>query len=193
LKQVLYLKTHNKTGKKYLGQTTRDPYTYKGSGTLWNKHLDKHGNDVTTQVLFESSDAKLFQKTALEYSKKFNVVNNREFLNLIDEDGGNLGGTANPNYKDGMLVGQHDNPEIRKRADKIRNAERHASNPKRGQARMKARYYLVERKIPDEQKAREWFDIWVDEIRKQPPSTKGNYKKKIPTWEDWKTSQHKSS
>lgn len=29
----LYLKTHNKTGMKYLGQTKQDPFEYRGSGT----------------------------------------------------------------------------------------------------------------------------------------------------------------
>ena len=186
MKQTLYLKTHNITGKKYLGQTTRDPYTYKGSGVQWNRHLDKHGNDVTTHVLFESSNPKLFQKTALEYSKKFNVAKSNEFLNLIDEDGGNLGGTANPNYKDGMLVGQYDNPEIRKRADKIRNAERHAEHKEGNRHRMLARYYL---KI-DESKAKEHFDAWQNYKRSMPQSTKGNYKRKFETWSVWKDSQN---
>ena len=186
MNQCLYLKTHNKTGKKYLGQTTRDPYTYKGSGVQWNRHLDKYGNDVTTQIIFESSDGKLFQDTALEYSKKFNVVKNNEFLNLIDEDGGNLGGTANPNYKDGMLVGQYDNLEIRKRADKIRNAERHAEHKEGNRHRMLARYYL---KI-DENKAKEHFDAWQNYKRSMPKSAKGNYKRKFETWNAWKDSQN---
>ena len=186
MKQTLYLKTHNVTGKKYLGQTTRDPYTYKGSGVQWNRHLDKHGNDVTTHVLFESSNPKLFQKTALEYSKKFNVVKSNKFLNLIDEDGGNLGGTANPNYKDGMLVGQYDDPEIRKRADKIRNAARHAEHKEGNRHRMLARYYL---KI-DESKAKEHFDAWQNYKRSMPQSTKGNYKRKFETWSVWKDSQN---
>jgi len=28
----LYKKTHNVTGLQYLGKTTRNPFTYKGSG-----------------------------------------------------------------------------------------------------------------------------------------------------------------
>ena len=43
---TLYVKTHNKTGLKYLGRTTQDPYKYKGSGTYWRSHLKKHGNRV---------------------------------------------------------------------------------------------------------------------------------------------------
>jgi hypothetical protein len=36
----LYVKTHNKTGLKYLGQTSqKDPHKYPGSGTRWRHHL----------------------------------------------------------------------------------------------------------------------------------------------------------
>ena len=186
MNQLLYLKTHNKTGKKYLGQTTRNPYTYKGSGVLWNKHLNKHGNDVTTQVLFESDNKELFQKTAKEYSKKFNVVNNSEFLNLVDEHGGNLGGTANPNYKNGMLVGAHDNPKIRKRADKIRNAERYEQYGQGQRYRMTARYYYKKGNIV---KAKEFFDAWQEYKKQMPHSSKGNYVRKFETWEQWTAKQ----
>ena len=140
MKQSLYLKTHNLTGKKYLGQTVRDPFTYKGSGTLWRRHLEIYGNDVTTEVLFESDNKKEFTSVAIDYSKKLNVVTSKKFLNLIDENGGLMGGTANPNYKDGALVGQYDNPEIRKRVDKVRNAERHTEWKKPNNIRDKARY-----------------------------------------------------
>lgn len=38
----LYLKTHNKTGLKYLGKTVSvDPHLYQGSGTIWRRHIKK--------------------------------------------------------------------------------------------------------------------------------------------------------
>ena len=50
----LYVKTHNVTGLKYLGQTSsNDPYKYQGSGKYWRLHLKKHGNNVTTEILKE--------------------------------------------------------------------------------------------------------------------------------------------
>jgi hypothetical protein len=49
----LYKKTHNKTGLMYLGKTTRNPYKYKGSGDYWIPHINKHGYDVTTEILRE--------------------------------------------------------------------------------------------------------------------------------------------
>lgn len=44
----LYEKIHNKTGLKYFGKTTQNPYTYQGSGKRWKNHIKKHGYDVTT-------------------------------------------------------------------------------------------------------------------------------------------------
>lgn len=83
----LYLKTHNKTGMKYLGKTIKDPYLYKGSGTQWKNHLKKHGEDVTTEVLLETSDAGELKKVGIEYSEKWKIVESEEFANMIPEYG----------------------------------------------------------------------------------------------------------
>jgi hypothetical protein len=83
----LYLKTHNATGLKYLGKTVRDPYEYRGSGLVWNRHLDKHGDDVTTEILFETTDMEEFKRVGLEYSEKWNIVESKEFANLVNEQG----------------------------------------------------------------------------------------------------------
>ena len=40
----LYVKTHKVTGLKYLGQTSKDPFKYNGSGTRWTNHIKKYGN-----------------------------------------------------------------------------------------------------------------------------------------------------
>lgn len=87
----LYLKTHNKTGLKYLGKTEKsDPYKYQGSGHYWQRHIQTHGYDVTTEILFETEDKEEFKKIAFEYSRKLNVVESPEFANLVHEvgDGG---------------------------------------------------------------------------------------------------------
>ena len=58
----LYIKTHNKTGLKYLGKTTKkDQHKYKGSGKYWLKHIRKHGYDVTTEIIFQTIDKKEFE------------------------------------------------------------------------------------------------------------------------------------
>ena len=83
----LYLKTHNQTGFKYLGKTTQDPFKYNGSGLHWVRHLKVHGNDVTTEFLFETTDKNEFKKVALEYSEKYNIVQSKEFANMRPETG----------------------------------------------------------------------------------------------------------
>jgi len=93
----LYRKTHNKTGLKYLGQTSRDPFNYLGSGKRWLNHINKHGNDVTTDILFESKCKKQLKDMGLYYSKKYNVVSDRSWANLVEEQGtgGDTSKTAN--------------------------------------------------------------------------------------------------
>lgn len=83
----LYLKTHNKTGMKYLGKTVQNPFEYKGSGLYWNRHLDKHGDDVTTEILFETTDIEEIKKIGFEYSERWNIVESKKFANLIPEYG----------------------------------------------------------------------------------------------------------
>lgn len=87
----LYLKTHNQTGLKYLGKTeSGDPYKYQGSGLHWKRHLKKHGDDVTTEILFQTEDREEFKRVAMEYSEKWNIVESTDFANLMPEcgDGG---------------------------------------------------------------------------------------------------------
>lgn len=83
----LYLKTHNVTGLKYLGKTVQNPFEYKGSGLVWIRHLKKYGDDVTTEILFETTDMEEFKKVSLEYSKKWDIVDSKQFTNLIPEYG----------------------------------------------------------------------------------------------------------
>ena len=98
----LYLKTHNKTGLKYLGKTTQDPYNYLGSGRRWTKHLAKHGNDITTEILLETKDSTELTKQGIYYSNLWNVVEDPNFANLKPEtgDGGDTSMTSA--YKEGI-------------------------------------------------------------------------------------------
>jgi hypothetical protein len=87
----LYLKTHNKTGLKYLGKTTRvDPYLYKGSGKYWSRHIAVYGYNVTTEILFETESKKELKEKGIYYSNLWNIVDNPNFANLRIEmgDGG---------------------------------------------------------------------------------------------------------
>lgn len=178
----LYHHKHNLTGKKYLGITSRDLKNYKGSSKGWLKHLEEYGDDYTTIVLCESNDQDFFRDQCKFYSEKFDVQNNPEYFNLRPEQGGFLGGKANPNYKDGALVGQYDDPNIRKRVDKVRNAQRHTEWKKPNNIRDRARYYAYK---GDQNKAKELFEQWQDLKMAMPTSTKGKYSRKRLTFEEW--------
>lgn len=83
----LYVKTHNRTGLKYLGKTIQNPYKYKGSGVYWCRHLSKHGNDVTTEILKECQTSDEVKHWGQYYSDLWNVVDDTSWANLKPETG----------------------------------------------------------------------------------------------------------
>lgn len=90
----LYVKTHQDTGLKYLGQTSKDPHTYLGSGLYWLKHLRKHGTNISTEVLLETTNKTELKEKGIYYSQLWNIVESKEWANLTEEkgDGGNIVG-----------------------------------------------------------------------------------------------------
>lgn len=94
----LYLKTHNITGLKYLGKTVTDPFMYRGSGKYWRRHLDVHGEDVTTEILFQSEDKNIFKEKAIYYSNLYNVIESKEFANIVPEMGDGGDTSMSPNW-----------------------------------------------------------------------------------------------
>jgi hypothetical protein len=84
----LYVKTHNKTGLKYLGQTkTKDPHKYSGSGKYWKLHLKKHGADFSTEIIKECRTKKEIKQWGEFYSSLWDVVNDPSWANLKPESG----------------------------------------------------------------------------------------------------------
>lgn len=84
----LYVKSHNKTGLKYLGQTrSKDPHKYKGSGKYWSRHVKKHGYDVTTQILLVTESRDELKETGLFFSKLWKIVESKDWANLKLEKG----------------------------------------------------------------------------------------------------------
>jgi len=83
-KVTLYICTHNKTGMKYFGKTTKyfteedlQKY-YHGSGKYWLNHLRVHGDDVTMEIygiynLDETADDYV-KPIALKFSEDNNIV-----------------------------------------------------------------------------------------------------------------------
>jgi len=90
----LYVKTHNKTGLKYFGKTTRDPFNYNGSGLYWLRHLKIHGNDISTEIIGYYTDREQLMQFAIEFSIKNNIVESHEWANLIVENGINGGSVS---------------------------------------------------------------------------------------------------
>lgn len=93
----LYIKTHNITGLKYFGKTTKDPQKYDGSGIKWLNHLNVHGKDVKTDILGYYTDKEECLRIALEFSHKNNIVESSNWANLRVEslDGGDTSNTEN--------------------------------------------------------------------------------------------------
>ena len=90
----LYVKTHNKTGLKYLGKTIKkDPHKYTGSGKYWLRHLAQHGYDYTTEVIRECQSQEELIEWGLHYSKLWDIVKSNLWANLKEEagDGGSPG------------------------------------------------------------------------------------------------------
>ena len=77
----LYIKTHARTYLKYLGQTKQDPYQYEGSSEAWLRHIQQHGNEVETEVLWTGTDDALMAKIGNRFAKMFDVVRSPEFVN----------------------------------------------------------------------------------------------------------------
>ena len=88
-------------GLLYLGKTIKNPYTYKGSGTEWIKHLKDNKinkQDIETFILDVTDDREYFKFIGRYYSNLFDVVKNRNWANIIPETGGGLGAKTGDNH-----------------------------------------------------------------------------------------------
>ena len=97
-KVTLYIATHNKTGLKYFGKTTKWftqeslQKNYHGSGKYWIKHKKKHGEKDVTMEIYEicslnESDDDYVEPIALKFSEENHIMESEEWANLIPEDG----------------------------------------------------------------------------------------------------------
>jgi hypothetical protein len=99
---ALLVQTHNVTGLKYFCKTIHldKVHWYKGSGTVWKRHLKKHGNDVSTGIMGVYYDRQRCVESALEFSRKHNIVASKEWANLVEENAetGAQGGDKHPMF-----------------------------------------------------------------------------------------------
>jgi hypothetical protein len=91
---VLYIKQHSITGLKYFGKTTRDVHEYNGSGVYWTDHIKKHGKEhiITIWISEPYTDEDDIVEFALAFSKDNNIVESKEWANIIPENGLDGGG-----------------------------------------------------------------------------------------------------
>jgi hypothetical protein len=82
----LYVKQCSHCTLKYFGKTIQNPYTYNGSGTYWKNHIKKHNVIPKTLQIWtvEQEETTAF---ALEFSSINNIVNSKDWANLIVENG----------------------------------------------------------------------------------------------------------
>lgn len=97
----LYVKTHIKSGLRYLGQTSNNnPHKYRGSGVDWKNHLLLHGNYVHTEILLSTTSIEERNNVGRYYSVLWRVTSavddfgNRIYANRIAETGSGGGMTS---------------------------------------------------------------------------------------------------
>ncbi len=84
----LYVKRHNVTGLKYFGQTKNDdPVRYTGSGTYWIRHCNKHGWNISTEIvkMYKLDQYEEAKEYAINFSRENNIVESDEWANLKEE------------------------------------------------------------------------------------------------------------
>lgn len=109
----LYIKQHEITGLKYFGKTTRDPYEYLGSGTIWTKHIKKHGKQYvkTLWVSEPFDDDVLLEEFATFMSEELDIVNSKQWANLVPENG-----ISGGNLRSGAVLTEESKDKIRQKA-----------------------------------------------------------------------------
>jgi len=121
----LYVKTHLKTGLKYLGFTKKkDPYKYKGSGKYWVNHIRKYGEEhIWTNIIFQTEIKQEIKNMGLYYSEFWNVVESIEWANMRPESGdGGYGFIFTPEENSLMKKEWWNNIENKKIMKEIHNS-----------------------------------------------------------------------
>lgn len=107
---TVYVKTHRKTGLRYLGYTRqKDVCRYRGSGKHWVRHVKKHGYDVDTEIVAIFENIEEATAFTLKFSKDHNIVEFVEWANLQEET-----------CLDGLSKGFHHSEETKEKIGKPR-------------------------------------------------------------------------
>jgi len=130
----LYVKTHRKTGLKYLGKTTSlDPYSYHGSGGIWKKHLKEHGIDYDTEIIRECQTNQELSQWGRYYSELWNVVASSDWANQIPETGGGHCGPDAARKISATLKGRKKPPRTNEHKQNLSKSTKGISRPRSAQ------------------------------------------------------------
>lgn len=110
----LYVKTHQKTGLKYLGITSKeDVHKYSGSGKYWKSHLNKHGYYYDTLILKVCQTTEEVKGWGIYYSELWDIVE------ALNSNGNKVWANLKPETGEGAPAGKYHhmkNPDIHSRA-----------------------------------------------------------------------------
>jgi hypothetical protein len=127
----LYVKTHSKTGYKYLGKTkSKDPHLYAGSGVDWKAHLEAHGEKYSTKIIKICKSNKEVNYWGRYYSKLWNVVEDNNWANRIPETGGGSCSSVTAKKISKLLKGRKKPPRTLEHIEKLAASVRGRPNPK---------------------------------------------------------------
>lgn len=183
----LYVKTHRKTGLKYLGKTkSTDPHSYKGSGGIWKSHIKEFGYDVETVILRECHSNQEVNEWGRHYSELWNIVESEEWANQIPETGG--GGSYSEQSRKNIsekLKGRKKPPRTKihteRQAATIRGKPNpktsaglrayHNSNPDRSEIIQKQseglkKWYKENEKLSSEKALKTWYCRYLKDYEK---------------------------
>ena len=163
----LYIKTHNITGLKYFGKTTKDPLRYFGSGKRWLAHLRDHGKNVSTEILGSFEDLDEASVVALRFSEEHQIVKSPMWANMIVE-----------NAADGQPAGTKRKPISEEHRQRIAEA----SKARWADPAYKERLKIRHRESWTEDRHRQhqqWLaDHWTDDRKKrQSEALRGSHPK----------------
>jgi hypothetical protein len=166
----LYTKTHNKTGLRYLGKTnSTDPHKYKGSGDYWLPHLEKHGYDVTTEILRECQTNDEVKHWGKHYSQLWNIVDERDdcgkktWANLKPEEGDGGTTSAIQNKPERLLKNKEGSTRTWKdpviREKRIKGMILGINRPEVKKAKSESMKVTMEKKLQDQAVLKQYQDI----------------------------------
>lgn len=119
----LYVKKCNHCNLKYFGMTRRNPFTYRGSGSYWLAHNKKHKTSIETLSVWGFDNQEGCTDFALRFSYDNDIVESKDWANLVAEDGFNGG-------HHGAVLGPRPQ-EVKDKISKSNTGKKHSEETKK--------------------------------------------------------------